>query len=164
MFWFSLTLRKNIGGFNKNKAFYYYRLTKLLVSLKILRTHDIFTLFLITLIIFLCIIVSVFSSHFITQDISLEETARTAEYFLADGLILTGNTTGDPTKVTDVEAVKKTVVVPVIVGSGVNCDNVQEYLNADALIIGSYFKRNGKWFNELEEDRIKKLITKLCLI
>lgn len=100
----------------------------------------------------------VFSSHAITQDVSLEETAKAAEYFLADGLILTGNATGDPTKPEDVEVVKQCVGIPVIVGSGVNCDNLQRYVGADALIVGSHFKKDGKWYNELEEHKIKQFV------
>lgn len=105
-----------------------------------------------------------FSSHSITGDISLEETAKAAEYFLADGLIVTGNATGDPAKPADVAKVKTTVSLPVIVGSGVNCENVQDYLNADALIVGSHFKKDGKWFNELQENRINCFIDKMNTI
>nr|XP_034184923.1 uncharacterized protein F13E9.13, mitochondrial isoform X1 [Osmia lignaria] len=36
------------------------------------------------------------SSHSITSDVSLSETVKAAEFFLADGIILTGTATGDP--------------------------------------------------------------------
>ncbi|XP_014609065.1 PREDICTED: uncharacterized protein F13E9.13, mitochondrial isoform X3 [Polistes canadensis] len=36
------------------------------------------------------------SSHAITSDISIAETVKAAEFFLADGVILTGSATGDP--------------------------------------------------------------------
>lgn len=105
-----------------------------------------------------------FSSHSITKDISLEETAKAAEYFLADGLIVTGNATGDPAKPADVKTVKTAVSLPVIVGSGVDYENVQNYLNADALIVGSHFKKEGKWFNGLQEERIKRFVEKISII
>nr|CAD7443432.1 unnamed protein product [Timema bartmani] len=36
------------------------------------------------------------SAHAITSDVSLEETARAAEFFCSDGVIVTGSATGDP--------------------------------------------------------------------
>ena len=39
-----------------------------------------------------------YSSHTITGDVSLAETSQAAELFGSDGLIVTGTTTGDPTK------------------------------------------------------------------
>lgn len=34
------------------------------------------------------------SSHALTSDVSIEETAQAAEFFLSDGLIITGAATG----------------------------------------------------------------------
>lgn len=34
------------------------------------------------------------SSHALTSDVSIEETAKAAEFFLSDGLIVTGIATG----------------------------------------------------------------------
>lgn len=34
------------------------------------------------------------SSHALTSDVSIEETARAAEFFLSDGLVITGAATG----------------------------------------------------------------------
>lgn len=101
------------------------------------------------------------SSHAVTHDVSLEEVAKAAEYFLADGLILTGNATGDPAKPADIQKVKENVSLPVVVGSGVTYENVQDYLNAAALIVGSHFKKDGKWFNELQGDKIKRFMEKV---
>ena len=44
----------------------------------------------------LCVFMSVCfpSSHALTSDVSIEETARAAEFFLSDGLIITGAATG----------------------------------------------------------------------
>lgn len=41
--------------------------------------------------------------------------------------------------------VKKSVDVPVLVGSGVTLNNVHKYKGADGFIIGSHFKKNGKY-------------------
>ncbi|MDX1284581.1 MAG: BtpA/SgcQ family protein, partial [Draconibacterium sp.] len=73
------------------------------------------------------------SSHAISSDISVAEMAKAAEFFLSDGIIVTGNATGEKTSVDDVAAVKKTVKLPVIIGSGIDIFNVHEFWNfADA--------------------------------
>ena len=47
------------------------------------------------------------SSHAVSSDISLVETAKAAEFFLSDGLIITGKATGEKALVEEVEAVKE---------------------------------------------------------
>ena len=47
------------------------------------------------------------SAHAITADVDLAETARAAAFFGADGLIVTGTATGEPTKADDVAAVRR---------------------------------------------------------
>jgi len=46
--------------------------------------------------IYYLVLVITHSSHAITQDISLIETAKAAEFFLTDGIIVTGTATGQP--------------------------------------------------------------------
>lgn len=104
------------------------------------------------------------SSHAITNDLTLSETAKAAEFFLSDGIIVTGNSTGDPAKVKDLEELKCSTSLPILVGSGVTLENVHDYMSADALIIGSYFKRNGKWDEELDASRIALLMKKMTNI
>jgi len=51
------------------------------------------------------------------------------------------------------------VKIPVLLGSGITPENIRKYLPyADGFIIGSYFKKDGYWKNELEENRILKLL------
>ncbi|ELP93428.1 hypothetical protein EIN_058830 [Entamoeba invadens IP1] len=100
------------------------------------------------------------SAHAITADVSLTDTAKTAQYFLSDGLIVTGTSTGVKTDPQEVRDVKKAVTIPVLVGSGVTPENINEYqLSADGIIVGSYFKVDGFWKNELSKDRILKLLS-----
>lgn len=48
---------------------------------------------------------------------------------------------------------------PILIGSGVTSENVQEYVDkSNAAIIGSYFKRDGHWANELCDKRINELM------
>ena len=94
------------------------------------------------------------SAHAITADVSLVETAHAAEFFLADGVIVTGTATGQTTDPREVEAVSAAVALPVLVGSGANPDNVADYAAADGIIVGSYVKRDGRWNNPLDVDRV----------
>ncbi|MEM7346433.1 MAG: BtpA/SgcQ family protein, partial [Chloroflexota bacterium] len=102
------------------------------------------------------------SSHAITADVDIAETAHAAEFFLSDGIIVTGVSTGAAASLEDLQQVKDAVDIPVLVGSGVNVDNVQHYLAiADALIIGSYFKYNGHWTETVEAERVAQFMTKV---
>uniref|UniRef100_UPI00398E56D4 uncharacterized protein F13E9.13, mitochondrial isoform X2 n=2 Tax=Pristiophorus japonicus TaxID=55135 RepID=UPI00398E56D4 len=101
------------------------------------------------------------SSHAVTSDVSVSDTARNAEFFLSDGVILTGIATGEQANPEDLKDVKRAVRIPVLVGSGVTVENMEQYMDADAMIIGSYFKKGGYWANELDSERINKFMTKV---
>lgn len=99
------------------------------------------------------------SSHAITSDVSLTETARTAEFFGADGVVVTGGFTGDPADARDVESVRLATSAKVLVGSGVTAENIRDYSeHADALIVGSAFKHEGNWRNQVDPERVKRLM------
>ncbi len=101
-------------------------------------------------------------SHAITADQDIVEAAHAAEFFLADGVIVTGRSTGDPADLSELSRVKAGVGVPVLVGSGVTVDNVHEYLpDADALIVGSHFKQGGHWARPVELDRVKRFMERV---
>lgn len=96
------------------------------------------------------------SSHSITADVDIVETAKAAEFFLSDGLIVTGTSTGSQASAEEIKAVKEGSQLPVMVGSGITAKNVLDYLPfCDGLIIGSYFKKDGYWENELDKNRIE---------
>jgi len=100
------------------------------------------------------------SSHAITQDVSLLDTAKAARFFLSDGVIVTGNHTGSSASIEELSVLKNELDFPVIVGSGVTQDNVADYLPiSDALIIGSYFKEKGYWENDLSYERIANFMS-----
>ncbi len=102
------------------------------------------------------------SSHAITEDISLVDTAKSVEFFLGDGVIVTGKSTGISPLINDVQDVKQNVNIPVIVGSGVNMDNIIEFSNiANALIVGTAFKKDYYWANPVSETRVKKMVSLL---
>jgi membrane complex biogenesis BtpA family protein len=102
------------------------------------------------------------SSHAVTADVNILETAHAAEFFLSDGVIVTGVATGTEASLEELQQVKKVVNIPVLVGSGVTLENVDRYLAvADALIVGSYFKYDGLWSNTVEYDRVKTFMRKV---
>ena len=99
------------------------------------------------------------SSHAITADVDLAATARAAEFFGADGIIVTGAATGEPTAAEDVRQVGKEAGVPVLVGSGVTPDSVRSLReHADGLIVGSWYKQDGLWSNPPDADRLRSLV------
>ncbi|XP_014778242.2 uncharacterized protein F13E9.13, mitochondrial isoform X1 [Octopus bimaculoides] len=100
------------------------------------------------------------SSHSITEDIDIVETAKAAEFFLSDGVILTGTATGSPADQSELEAVKKAVNIPVLVGSGVTCENLVNFVEANAIIVGSHFKDAGHWKNDLDIHRVVSFMEK----
>jgi len=99
------------------------------------------------------------SSHSITGDTDIKDTAKAAEYFLSDGVIITGSATGKEPSLEEIRSVKESINIPVLAGSGMTIDNVQDYNQyCDALIIGSYFKTDGKWYNPVEINRVKGIV------
>ena len=95
------------------------------------------------------------SSHAITADVSLDEAARTAEFFGADALIVTGAATGQPTAVEDVATVRAAVRVPVAIGSGLTPRNLPTlWPHANVFIVGSFLKRDGVWSNPIDVERM----------
>ncbi|XP_011294655.2 uncharacterized protein F13E9.13, mitochondrial isoform X1 [Musca domestica] len=102
------------------------------------------------------------SSHAITQDVTLLETAKAAEFFLTDGIVITGNSTGDAAKPQDFKDLQGKVNVPLLVGSGVTVNNINDYFEyINAAIIGSHFKRHGLWSNDLCEKTIEAFMSKV---
>ncbi len=100
------------------------------------------------------------SSHAITADVTIEETAHAAEFFHSDGVIVTGIATGTEASLDEVKAVKKAVRIPVLIGSGITDKNLERYFPyADLFIVGSFIKQEGYWKNELDEARVLSLIT-----
>lgn len=81
---------------------------------------------------------------------------------LADAIIVSGELTGEETKVSDLEIVKENTSLPVLIGSGVTLGNIDKvFKQADGFIVGSYFKKDGKGQNAVEEFRVKSLTDKI---
>ncbi|MEM0998547.1 MAG: BtpA/SgcQ family protein [Bacteroidota bacterium] len=84
------------------------------------------------------------------------EARDLSERSLADALIVSGSGTGAATQVQDLEVVQQNTHLPVVIGSGTNPSNLRSLHSlADGFIVGSYFKRDGKADNAVEEARVR---------
>lgn len=98
------------------------------------------------------------AAHAITADLSLTDLAHGTAFCGADALIVTGGSTGDPTPPRSITEAR-TAGLPVAVGSGVTDENITELVRheADALIVGSWLKKDGRWRRTVDLDRVKRL-------
>ena len=92
-----------------------------------------------------------------TSDVSIGETASAAEFFLADGLVVTGSSTGRSASPQDLEQVQACSDLPTFIGSGITPSNVHEYSAAFGYIVGSYLKHDGLWSNEMDLKRLENM-------
>ena len=99
------------------------------------------------------------SSHAITADVTIAENAGAAEFFGADGIIMTGPATGQPTALGDIDAARRGCSLPILVGSGATAGTVRSLLTkANAVIVGSDVKVDGSWRNTLDPKRVDAFV------
>jgi membrane complex biogenesis BtpA family protein len=104
------------------------------------------------------------AAHAITADVDIADTAHAAEFFLADGVIVSGAATGRQADAAEVEAVARAVGIPVLVGSGITAANVGDYPSAAGFIVGSSVKRDGRWSEPLERARVEAVADALAAL
>jgi membrane complex biogenesis BtpA family protein len=96
------------------------------------------------------------AAHAMTADVSLAETVKAAEFFGANGIIVTGEATGRETSTADLSSARGATKLPVVVGSGVTAENAAAMLqHADAVIVGSALKKDGHWTGPVDLERVK---------
>lgn len=94
-------------------------------------------------------------AHAITADRSIEELARDNEFFDADVAIATGQRTGDAATPDEIATIKAATTLPVVVGSGVNAENIGDIFSvADGVIVASSLKVEGVWWNAVDPARV----------
>lgn len=99
------------------------------------------------------------SSHALTADVSLGETAHAVEFMRGDAVIVTGAVTGDAPQTGDAVAAKKHCRLPVYLGSGVTAKNLAKFYSvADGFIVGSEFKEGGDWSKPVDAWRVEKFM------
>jgi membrane complex biogenesis BtpA family protein len=79
---------------------------------------------------------------------------------LADALVVSGAATGEPTPMADLKRVRGAVPeAPLLVGSGTTPETVAELLSvADAVIVGTSVKRDGRLANPVDIERVRRLV------
>ena len=98
-------------------------------------------------------------SHSLTIDLDIQDEIMQAEFFLVDGVIVTSQFTGKNPNKNDLIKAKSVTKLPVLIGSGMTAENIQEYLAlADGFIVGSYFRKDGKFLEKLEPERLHKFM------
>ena len=99
------------------------------------------------------------SSHAITADVGIGETAHAVEFMRGDAVVVTGAVTGDAPQRADVLAVKKKTRLPVYLGSGVTANNLKSFfVAADGFIVGSEFKQAGHWSRAVDPKRVERFM------
>jgi len=105
------------------------------------------------------------SAHAITADVSLGLTAEAAEFMRADAVIITGTVTGDPCRLEDVIEARAHTHLPLVLGSGVTTANLPRfYPAADAFIVGTHFKVDGRWDATVDPRRVAGFVAQLAAL
>lgn len=80
-----------------------------------------------------------------------------------DGICVSGLTAGSATDVEELRTVKGAAGdTPVFVNTGVKAHNVADQLaEADGAVVGTFFKRDGQFDNEVDPARVEELMTEV---
>lgn len=97
------------------------------------------------------------SAHTLTADVDIAQTAHAAEFFMVDGVLVTGAATGQPASVVETQQVCAAVQIPTWVGSGITPDNLLQFREADGFVVGSFVKQDGHWANPLDPARVRAM-------
>lgn len=101
-------------------------------------------------------------SHMLLPNITIEQSAKEAADCGADAVIVTGSSIGLETPMEMIEKAKKVVKIPVLVGSGVNYNNISEQMKiADGAIIGSSLKKDGVLTNPISYELVREVMSGL---
>ncbi|RTM10141.1 MAG: BtpA/SgcQ family protein [Hyphomicrobiales bacterium] len=95
-------------------------------------------------------------SHAIVADRSIAELTRDLAFFDADGVIATGQRTGNAATIEEIEEIAAATHLPLLVGSGVDKTNVVEILKrTSGVIVASSLKAGGVWWNPVDIERVR---------
>jgi len=98
-------------------------------------------------------------SHAITGDLDIVDVIKQSEFFLVDGVIVTGTRTTEPPSLGELRRARKAARVPVIIGSGMTPQNIKTYWPlADGFIVGSTFRKDGQFLGSLDPERLRKFM------
>jgi uncharacterized protein len=99
------------------------------------------------------------AAHAWTADVPIAEMAHLMELHRADGVVVTGIATGVEPDIDDLRAVREATVLPLLIGSGVSVENIEELAPySDGFIVGSALKEGGVWNAPVCESRVRHLV------
>ncbi|GIX50126.1 MAG: BtpA protein [Limisphaera sp.] len=98
-------------------------------------------------------------AHALTADLDIVDELKQAEFFLADGVIVTGPRTGEAPALQELHRVRRHAHVPVWIGSGITPTNLPRYFKeADGFIVGSAFRTGGDFFGSTDPERLRAFL------
>lgn len=90
------------------------------------------------------------------------EAVDALERGLADAVIVTGDRTGLSAKLSDLKLLREKQIQPILIGSGVTLDNIQEILPfIDGVIIGTSLKHKNKISQPVDSKKVAALMQKV---
>ncbi|RWR07338.1 BtpA/SgcQ family protein [Paenirhodobacter populi] len=98
-------------------------------------------------------------AHAIVADRSVAELTRDLAFFDADGVIATGQRTGDAANPEEIRTIRDATHLPLLVGSGVNEANIGPILSlTNGVIVASSLKEGGVWWNPVDPARVRSFV------
>lgn len=112
-------------------------------------------------ILMLCNIVPEFASPLGSRS-AVERAQSAVTSSLADAILISGNMAGAEADKSVIGDIKNRVNVPVLVNTGVNIENVKDYLLlSDGAIVGTSLKRDGITWNPVDPMRVTLFMEKV---
>ncbi len=100
-------------------------------------------------------------SHAIVADRSVAELTRDLAFFDADCVIATGQRTGHTASMAEITDIGAATHLPLLVGSGVNADNIADTLAlTNGVIVASSLKEGGVWWNPVDPARVAAFVAR----
>ncbi len=98
-------------------------------------------------------------AHAIVADRSIPELTRDLAFFDADGVIATGQRTGDAADPAEIKVIRDATHLPLLVGSGVSEANIGDILAlTNGVIVASSLKVDGVWWNAVDPARVRRFV------
>jgi len=98
-------------------------------------------------------------SHSLTSDLDITDEIKQAEFCLVDGIMVTGKFSGEKPNAEDLIKAKSVTKLPVMIGSGMDKENIKDFIKlADGFIVGTTFRVNSNFFGEIDPKRLKEFV------
>jgi membrane complex biogenesis BtpA family protein len=98
-------------------------------------------------------------AHALTGDLTIVDEVKQSEFFMVDGVVVTGPRTGEEPQISDLEAVRAATTLPIFIGSGMTPENSERFMGlADGFIVGSTFRKDGRFLADLDPARLERFV------